>query len=355
MSSAHTVYSTLSRRAEIIFALASDDIFSSRCASIAPDARRAAASLPQNVDPPQHGRYRLLVDRAISSVTRQLRDVTPERVSALFDRRPRQCEFVADVALPLAISTTMDILGLPAVDHAMIQRFLSSTYYGRTYGVSTDGTRPKAPELSELYEYFVHMLSASTVNTGLIGLLRDEFFGVRRPARLAVGTNLCQEVLFAGVLSTAYALSNVVGYLAANPYIQRRRVWSTSQVFWATEELLRWDSPVSTARVTRAQIDMGALKLPRDSVVLLDLGAANRDEGWFPGASSTVNLSRRPNRHLAFGYGTHRCPGAGLARLQLRSVVSKLHEGDTGYVLSGELERLRAQIGGVVKLPLTRW
>jgi cytochrome P450 PksS len=85
----------------------------------------------------------------------------------------------------------------------------------------------------------------------------------------------------------------------------------------AVEELLRYASPVETAteRYAREDVTIAGVTIRRGEMVASVLASANRDERQFPNADD-LDLSREPNKHLAFGLGTHFCLGAALARLE---------------------------------------
>lgn len=86
----------------------------------------------------------------------------------------------------------------------------------------------------------------------------------------------------------------------------------------AVEEILRYDSPVQAlSRTTMREVTLGDITLPAETRLLLVFGAANRDEEQFPLGEDFL-IDRRPNHHFGFGYGTHFCVGAPLARLEGR-------------------------------------
>ena len=87
----------------------------------------------------------------------------------------------------------------------------------------------------------------------------------------------------------------------------------------AVEELLRFYGPLETAteRYAREDTQVAGAAIPRGSLVYAVLTSANRDETQFANPAA-LDLSREPNRHLAFGLGVHYCLGAPLARLEGR-------------------------------------
>jgi cytochrome P450 family 142 subfamily A polypeptide 1 len=92
----------------------------------------------------------------------------------------------------------------------------------------------------------------------------------------------------------------------------------------AVEEMLRWVSPIKNmARTATADVELGGRRIGAGEKLLLLYPSANRDEVVFPEAS-TFDIRRSPNEHVAFGFGTHFCLGASLARLELRVVFEQL-------------------------------
>jgi cytochrome P450 family 142 subfamily A polypeptide 1 len=92
----------------------------------------------------------------------------------------------------------------------------------------------------------------------------------------------------------------------------------------AVEEMLRWVSPIKNmARTAMTDAELGGEVIPKGEKLLLLYPSANRDEAVFPDAS-TFDIRRTPNEHVAFGFGTHFCLGASLARLELRVLFEEL-------------------------------
>jgi cytochrome P450 len=107
------------------------------------------------------------------------------------------------------------------------------------------------------------------------------------------------------------------------------------------EELLRYDSPVQfTTRVLKADMEIGGKLLRAGQMVLLLLGAANRDPEQFPDPDR-LDVGRPDNKHLAFGLGSHFCLGAPLARLEGRLVFEALLRRLPGLRLDGAPPRYR--------------
>jgi cytochrome P450 PksS len=116
------------------------------------------------------------------------------------------------------------------------------------------------------------------------------------------------------------------------------------------EELLRFDGPLETAteRYAREGAQVGGVTIPQGSLVHAVLLSANRDESQFSHPES-LDLSREPNRHLAFGLGIHYCLGAPLARLEGRIAFEVLLRRCPDLRLAHARERVRWKRGLVLR------
>ncbi|MGH9286548.1 MAG: cytochrome P450 [Acidimicrobiales bacterium] len=158
----------------------------------------------------------------------------------------------------------------------------------------------------------------------------------------------------AGNETTRNALSHAVLALAERPDQWARLRDDRSLVGTATEEVLRWASPVLYFRRTALEaVEVAGEKIEPGDIVSLWYVSANRDESQFDRPDS-FDVGRTPNRHIAFGGGPHFCLGAGLARLEVRVVLEEL-AGRYGRIeLAGPVQRLRSNIlHGIKHLPIT--
>jgi len=133
-----------------------------------------------------------------------------------------------------------------------------------------------------------------------------------------------------GFTTTTDASSNLLARLAEDPELASTLAHDPALIPLAIDESLRLDAPVSAlARQCMADTSFGDIDLPAGERVLFNIAAANRDPEQFPNPSDFV-LDRRPNRHLSFGGGVHRCIGLNFARLSLRvlfeEVFKRMHD-----------------------------
>ncbi len=122
----------------------------------------------------------------------------------------------------------------------------------------------------------------------------------------------------------------------------------------ATQELIRWQTPLAHMRRTTTQeTELGGKRLPKGAKVVMWYMSGNRDEEIFPDAERFIADRENARRHLAFGYGIHRCVGARLAELQLGILVEELLKRRFLPAVVGEPERVNSCfVHGYRKLPV---
>ena len=121
----------------------------------------------------------------------------------------------------------------------------------------------------------------------------------------------------------------------------------------AVDEFLRYESPNQLGnRRAAADAVIGDVAVPRDTLITLCIGAANRDPAQFPDPDR-VDLARAPNRHVAFITGIHACAGMWLARMEGRVAIGRLVARFPGPRLAGAPVRgRRARFRTLVSLPV---
>ena len=162
-------------------------------------------------------------------------------------------------------------------------------------------------------------------------------------------------LLMAGHETTANLLGNGLVSLLAQPEQWSR--YKTDEAIDRTtiEELMRYDGPIQmTERITLEDIQLGVARIPKGSMVILCVAAANRDPQTFDDADA-LDLARDPNPHLGFGGGAHFCLGAPLARLEARIALRSLAERIPNLTVDTDRLKWRPSftIRGLRELPLT--
>ena len=121
----------------------------------------------------------------------------------------------------------------------------------------------------------------------------------------------------------------------------------------AVEEVLRWVSPISHfTRTATEDCEVNGVQIRAGQQVALYFASANRDEEVFEDPFA-FRVDRRPNPHLAFGFGEHFCMGAHLARVELESVFRQLLARLESFEIAGPVDRLNSNVnGGIKHLPI---
>ena len=153
---------------------------------------------------------------------------------------------------------------------------------------------------------------------------------------------MCTALVFGGHETTVNLLGNGLLALLRNPDELGRLRAAPERIDAAIEELLRYDSPAQfISRSAVVDFTWRGASIRAGDVVLAGLGAANRDPAAFADPDR-LDLGRNPNPHLAFGLGTHFCPGAQLTRLEARAAIP---------ALLGRFPRLRLGTAPPVRRP----
>lgn len=305
------------------------------------------------VDPPEHQRYRRLVQPAFApSRIRALEGFVRERARSLLDRiEPgTPIDVVAEIAVPYPLYVIADLLGVPAEDWPLFYRWSELLIDAAT--VQTDESMAAAVEMAD---YFMAVIAEKQQRPGddLVSTLATvEVDG----ERLNEGELMmfCGQLLVAGNETTRNLVSGGLVALADHPDQWRRLVEDRALVPTAVEELLRWTTPVTSfmRTATRDTVVHGQ-PIAEGEPVLLLYASANRDEAEFGPDADRFDVGRDPNHQLAFGFGEHYCLGAALARLEGRVFLEELLDRVRTVERAGPVRRLESGvIGGVLEAPL---
>ena len=307
------------------------------------------------IDPPDHTRVRKLVNKAF----------TPKRIAALrghietivrelVDEAEAKGEFdlIHDLAEPLPAIVIAELLGVPPTDHRQFREWSSAMIAGfaspraETRDAATAATR-------SLFGYLTDTIAARRRDP------RDDLISAMIEAQeerdaltdgeLLATTNL---LLLAGHETTTNLIGNGTLALLREPDEWRRLCAEPALLETGIEELLRFDGPVqATLRVALEDVQIDEHTIPEGALVLVSIGAANHDPATFEDPDQ-LDLARDPNPHLAFGFGTHFCLGAPLARLEARLAFEALVQRFPGLTLMDETPRYRPNpvLRGLVRL-----
>ncbi len=277
-----------------------------------------------STDPPDHTRLRRLVSQAFT-LTRveSLRPRVAEIASQLADRLEgrREADLVADFAFPLPIRVICELLGVPVAD----ERRFQSWFRAMIATGPIEETRPRAQSAAaEVAGYLSELIAAKRAVPGedVISAL----VAARDGDQVLTEAELMSTVfllLLAGHETTVNLIGNGVAALLTHPDQLALLHARPELVPAAVEELLRYDGPVHhpMLRFTVEPLRVGSVTIPAGEIVLVALGAANRDPSRYPRAED-LDVTRDDGPHLGFGHGPHFCLGAALARVEGQVALS---------------------------------
>jgi cytochrome P450 len=308
-----------------------------------------------HTDPPEHTRYRKLVQPAFTpSTMRALEGAVRARaaaaVAALPDGVP--VDAVAELAVAFPLQVIADLLGVPNEDWPRFYEWSEAAIPG-----ATDWPPEKIASLmGEMVSYLVETAAARRrePRDDVISLLAtvSEDGDALDDGELAM---FLVQLLVAGNETTRNALAGgLVAFAEAPDQWSRLRAGGEAVVATAVEEVLRWTTPVVYfMRTTTRPVTLSGQDVPAGAPVVLHYMSANRDEREFGPTADRFDVGRDPNHHLAFGSGPHFCLGAMLARIELRVMLSALATRFSAIEPAGPVERsMSLVIAGVRRAPL---
>lgn len=303
------------------------------------------------MDPPRHDELRRLLARAF----------TPRRVAVLEDRmraiarnllspiaQAGEGDLVAGFARPYPATVIAELLGVSPADQDEFCRWSDD--------IMLSGSDPDAlsAAYTRMFEYFETTVArrrrepgedlvSALVRAGSSGELHeDELLG------------FCALLLIAGHETMTNFLSLAALTIDRDDGLRSALVESPAAMGAAVEELLRYEPPVhALARTATRDTELGGQQIPAGQMVLLLLASANRDPDVFDDPDR-FRLDRPAAPGVAFGFGTHYCMGAGLARLEARVALEELLAAMPGFRVTADPVRWRTAVPtrGPVDLPV---
>ncbi len=308
------------------------------------------------MDPPEHTRYRKLVNRGFTPrMINALGDSIRETVTEILDKAVDKgsCDFVLEVAAELPLQVIAQMLGVPFEDRHKVFEWSNRLIGSRDpeYAVSEELARGAALEMF-MYAQTLAEQRRKDPHDDIITTLLAEADGDRLSE---IDFNIFFLLLaVAGNETTRNALSHGLYALIQHPEQYAMLVDDPRLVPSATEEILRWASPVMYFRrnVTRDAELHGQQLKAGDKLSIWHI-SANRDEEIFD-EPFKFDIKRDPNEHVAFGGGgPHYCLGANLARLEMNIMFEELVKRVPRVEQIGEVKRLRSNfINGIKHLPV---
>jgi pimeloyl-[acyl-carrier protein] synthase len=312
------------------------------------------------MDAPTHTRLRKLCSTAFTSrrieiIRSQVVDIT----NSLIDRvaAKGRMDVVADFAAPLPAIVTAHMLGVPSSDHEQLKAW--SADFAEMLGNfqhNPDRAGQVLRSTNAMTDYFRSAIREieRSPREGLIhALMTAEVDGNRLTEEEVIANTIVTMV--GGQETTTNLIGNGLLTLLRNPTQLAQLRDDPSIIETAVEELLRYESPSQhTARLAPEDVLLGGKAIRKRDAVMAVMAAGNRDPERFADPD-TLDLTRKDNRHLAFGWAAHFCFGAPLARMEGQIAFSTLLRRLPELALEPAKLEWRENLGlrGLKKLPVS--
>jgi len=282
------------------------------------------------MDPPDHTRVRGLVNKAftprrVASLRGHIEGIVEELLGSVAARGGM--DVIADFAAPLPAIVIAELLGVPREDYPQFKAW-SNDLVSLAGGMDRNDALGRFRRgLDALLGYLREIISVRRrePRDDLISAMiaAQEAHDALSDGELLATSNL---LLLAGHETTTNLIGNGLLALLRNPGELERLRAEPALLRSAIEEMLRYDSPVqATVRIPVEEIELSGQRIPPGALVVVGIGAANRDPAVFP-EPDRFDVARTDNRHLSFGFGAHFCLGAPLARLEAEIAFQMLLE-----------------------------
>jgi cytochrome P450 len=336
------------------------ELFSS--STSAHDMKTARPLIPLQVDPPDHRKYRKLLDplfapQRMREREDQVRALVNELIDGFGDEP--EIDFVRRFSTPFPSQVFLTMFGLPMDD--------LDTFIGMKDGVirpdqvvgqplgHPDTEAHQQRTADSIYAYFERVIAergSDRADDLLSAFLDAEVDGEHLSNEEIL--DICFLFLIAGLDTVTASLDCMFTHLAEHPEDRKRLLDDPDAVPAIVEELLRWETPVmGGARVATRDTVVDGFEIASGEQVMVLFGAANVDPAETT-CPMELDWDRETNRHLAFGGGIHRCLGSHLARIELRVALTEWHRRIPEYsVAPGAGLTFTAGIRTLDRFPMT--
>jgi cytochrome P450 family 142 subfamily A polypeptide 1 len=311
----------------VIDAERNPELFSS-AGGIRPDH---VPAVPQmiDLDDPVHLRRRKLVNsgftrKRVQNLGQSIAELCDALIDAICSRG--ECDFVWDLAAPLPMAVIGDMLGVRPDDRALLLKWSDDLVTNLSSHLSKEHQKIVIDAFIAYRGYTMELIEqrrSAPADDLVSALVHAEIDGDRLSDDDIIMDVLL--ILVGGDETTRHTLSGGTEQLLRHPdQWAALRADPDELLPGAVEEMLRWTSPVKNmCRTMTADTEFHGTKLVRGEKIMLMFESANFDEQQFS-QPETFDITRHPNNHVAFGFGSHFCLGNQLARLELSAMTRQL-------------------------------
>lgn len=314
-------------RVDVLDTIMSDHVHFANSTQIIPKSLAGDVNLlPTTLDRPAHGPYRMLLNdllspRSVRAMEEDIRQEARALVAAIAGKP--SCDFTRDYAEKLPIHVFLRLMALPIEDAPMLKTWSDMMLRPEVLADgSTDGSA-FARGIETFSEYLGPHIEARRDKGGadvLSRLVDSRIDG--RPLSRSEALQLAVQLLIAGLDTVVNFLGFMMLHLGTHKDIRDRLLAPAAPLPIAVEELLRRFPIVVAAREAKMDVVIGDIRVRHGDLVAMatPLGAVDPQAAACP---MTVDFDRKRDRHMTFGSGDHRCPGAHLARAEIRITLEE--------------------------------
>ncbi|MBD3921666.1 cytochrome P450 [Paenibacillus sp. PR3] len=310
-------------------------------------------------DPPDHARLRSIVSKAFSpqmieDMQNEIQRITDDLIDRIQEKG--SMEIIADFAFPLPIIVISQMLGIPENDHYLVKKWSSDFIESAN---NRDKLKEAFPSIQAFGRYIDELITERRKHPGsdLISMLIQAHDNRDRLTAEELSSTIWLLIV-AGHETTVNLIGNGLLALLENP--DQLRLWRSDPALAqpGIEELLRYYSPVeiATSRWARHDFTWHGKNVRKSDLIFVGLAAANRDPDQFENPDR-LDITRKKNKHMAFGNGIHFCLGAPLARLEGKIALSTLLRRLPNLRIDTTSEELKWRSGilmrGLERFPVT--
>ncbi|AUC93741.1 MULTISPECIES: cytochrome P450 [Bradyrhizobium] len=318
------------------------------------------------MDAPDHPKYRALTQgwfmpANLGKFEGRVREIARATVQRMLDRGGA-CDFVDDVALGYPLHVIMEILGVPEADEPRMLKLTQELFGPQDPDTARVRDALSAEQVSVMLQAIIADFSAyfRKITEDRRQNPRDDLATVIANAKIGGDympehdqTSYYMIVATAGHDTTSSSTAGAIWALARDPAEFAKVKANPELIPGLVDESIRWMTPVKHfMRSATADTELGGRKIAKGDWLMLCYASGNRDEEVFE-EPDRFRSDRKPNRHVAFGYGAHLCLGQYLAKLEMRILFEELLPHLKSLSLDGEVKMTQAYfVSGPKKLPI---
>jgi cytochrome P450 len=293
-----------------------------------------------HMDAPDHVKYRLLTQawflpqniRRLEDQIRVLAKASVAKMAQLTDKNGGgECDFVREVALHYPLHVIMSIMGVPETDEPRMLKLTQELFGAADPELARDADIPPEDRKFDMgviidFSNYFRAISEdrrARPTDDLASLIANSQID-GQPISDLEAMSYYIIVATAGHDTTSSSTAGALWALAENPAEFAKVKKDLSLIPSLVDESIRWTTPVKTfMRTATADVEFAGRDMKKGDWLMLCYASGNRDEAVFEDPQS-FRVDRKPNRHLAFGYGAHLCLGQHLAKMEMRILWEEL-------------------------------